>query len=116
MKLKEYGMMPGSESQAGLTFVIDDLLRRARDVVTYREPHTTSMRSFKNWLLDWNPMLNEENQLIHESDDLIAIYEGNEDGALDLILGRILSKLLPKNVSHAQENWTSRRLQSRIGL
>lgn len=76
----------------------DELLIKARELVSFQRPTSRDYRSVRNWFSNLAPLVDEEQEYIRWEEDIITLRHGREwagfDGMVEEFLHRINCRLV----------------------
>ena len=73
-------------------------MERTIRFASLRAPDARDLRGVKSWIKDKQPLSKEERDHFVDANDFVALVEKQEEGWLNRIVERALSKLFPKDV------------------
>ena len=102
--LKEYGEKSLPKVRQSIevrlnSFHVDDLMARSKVFVSLNAPDKQDLKSYKGYILQEKPLLKKENRFLERGHDFVSVGERPEYNVLDVMVGKIIDKLMPRNVS-----------------
>lgn len=86
----------------------DELLVKARELVSFQRPTSRDYKSVRNWIINKAPLVEEDQDYIFWQEDLITLRHGREwanfDGLVEALLHKIDCGLV--RVSHSTSMYT----------
>lgn len=98
--LMEYGACIALQRRDGLTVRADEVLLKTQHMLTLQRPSRKDYESVRDWFLDFNPLVEDEQSFIRRKEDIITLRTGRECAIFDAFVERSLSKLDRFLVAH----------------
>jgi hypothetical protein len=72
---------------------LDEVLIKARDLVTFQRPSKRDYGSVRNWIWNLKPVVEKEQAFIKYKEDIITLHSGREWSGFDGFIESLLLKL-----------------------
>lgn len=98
VKVCQYGKPSGPQEYLAISLWVDELLIKAREMVSFQRPTNQDYKSVRNWIHNIGPLVGEEQEYILWKEDIITLRHGREwanfDGWVEQFLHRIDCRLI----------------------